>query len=228
MIARLPRAAALLAALASLAIPGCYGNIQMAGNGPLVKGSGVLKTEERPVADFTAVSLTGIGRVVVKQTGREALTVTADDNLLEHIETAVVDGTLRLGVRDGVSIQTTKALEFVIEAKALDAVKASGVGTVELEDIDAKKLTITLSGTGNVSASGRAEELAVTVSGVGGFRGEGLRARKAVVRNSGVGNSVVNASDELDATVSGVGSVDYVGSPSVRQSVSGVGRVKQR
>jgi hypothetical protein len=39
---------------------------------------------------------------------------------------------------------------------------------------------------------------------------------------------VINVSEQLDAAVSGVGSVEYIGSPQVRESVRGVGMVKKR
>jgi len=38
----------------------------------------------------------------------------------------------------------------------------------------------------------------------------------------------VNVSEALDAKVSGVGSVEYVGNPEVEKDVSGVGRVSER
>ena len=43
----------------------------------------------------------------------------------------------------------------------------------------------------------------------------------------GTGSAVVNASEELDAKVGGAGSVEYVGDPTVKEDVSGVGRVSK-
>jgi len=45
---------------------------------------------------------------------------------------------------------------------------------------------------------------------------------------SGTGSAHVRVSEQLDARVSGVGSIVYSGNPSVRKSVSGVGRISQR
>jgi hypothetical protein len=39
---------------------------------------------------------------------------------------------------------------------------------------------------------------------------------------------VLNVSDQLDASVSGVGLVEYIGSPKVQKSGRGLGEVKQR
>ena len=40
--------------------------------------------------------------------------------------------------------------------------------------------------------------------------------------------AVVKVSRELNADISGIGSVEYIGSPQVTQEVSGVGSIKQR
>jgi hypothetical protein len=44
----------------------------------------------------------------------------------------------------------------------------------------------------------------------------------------GAGSAVVNVSEVLEAKISGAGSVEYIGDPTVHQEVSGVGRVSKR
>src|SRR5262245_44045700 len=51
-----------------------------------VDGSGTPKTETRAVKDFTAISFSGVGKVIIEQTGTESLSVTADDNILPLLE----------------------------------------------------------------------------------------------------------------------------------------------
>jgi hypothetical protein len=43
----------------------------------------------------------------------------------------------------------------------------------------------------------------------------------------GSGSAIVNVSEELGAKVSGIGSVEYIGDPTVNQDVSGVGAVRK-
>jgi hypothetical protein len=180
------------------------------------------------VANFTSVSLTGIGRVTVRQTGNESLAITAEDNVLPLLEARVIDGNLRLGVRDYTHLDPTKPIEFVLEVKQLDKLELTGAGSIKVEDLQNTLLSVLISGAGNVFVAGRTTTLEVEISGTGGFDGQHLTAKHATVVSSGVGNSVVNASETLDATVSGVGSIEYIGSPKVNSSVSGVGKVKQR
>src|SRR5947209_4685579 len=56
-----------------LALTGCnirVGTGAFNGGGPTIQGSGVEKSESRPVSGVSAVSLSGIGRVVIQQTGK--------------------------------------------------------------------------------------------------------------------------------------------------------------
>jgi hypothetical protein len=48
------------------------------------------------------------------------------------------------------------------------------------------------------------------------------------VEHTGIGKAVVNVHRDLDATIKGIGSVEFVGSPRFRQSVLGLGQVARR
>ena len=51
-----------------------------------VRGSGNVITESRTVAGFNAVELSGIGTLIIEQSDRESLEITAEDNLMRHIK----------------------------------------------------------------------------------------------------------------------------------------------
>jgi hypothetical protein len=70
--------------------------------------------------------------------------------------------------------------------------------------------------------------LDLSLSGVGSFNGEDLKVKQAKVRNKGVGSAVVNVSEQLDASILGLGSIEYIGSPQVTESVKGLGEIKKR
>lgn len=214
--------------LGALAILGLFTGCTCSLGGNAVKGSGVVKSESRPVAGFTAVSLGCLGKVTVKRTGREALTITAEENLLPLLVARVSARTLLLNATSGVELEPTRPLEFTVEVASLEGLSLTGAGSIEAAGIEGSRLAVTLSGAGSVTAGGAVDSLEVTLSGVGSFLGEGLKAKQATVRNSGVGSVAVAASDRLEAYVSGVGSIDYLGSPQLHQSVSGIGKVRKR
>ena len=115
-----------------------------------------------------------------------------------------------------------------MEVKSLESLNIDGVGSIEAKGIQGKQLAVVMDGVGKVTIAGSADVLDLTLSGVGSFQGDEFKTKQATVRNSGVGSAVVNVSDRFDASVSGVGSIEYVGSPEVRESVEGVGKVKKR
>lgn len=79
-----------------------------------------------------------------------------------------------------------------------------------------------------MSVFGKADALQLSMTGTGNFQGEDLKATRATVQHLGVGKVVVNASKQLDASIIGYGVVEYVGSPTVRKSVLGLGAVTKK
>ena len=199
------------------------------GCGPFgVIGSGTAKTESREFGGFTAIHFSGVGKLVVEQTGKESLSVTADDNIVPLLDSSVSDGTLHLGVKSGDTISPKTPIEFKVGVKDLSKVIVSGAGNTDIKQLKTDKLDVSISGVGNVTAAGSADNLKLVISGTGNFNGEKFAVKRASVACDGVGNAVVDVSDSLDAKISGVGSIEYLGKPEVKQSVTGVGSVKKR
>src|SRR5436190_2283958 len=77
-----------------------------------IGGSGKIVTDPRTVSGFSAVSLSGGGRLVIDETGTESLTVTTDDNLLRYVTTEVHGDTLELGIDPMTNISPTEDIVF--------------------------------------------------------------------------------------------------------------------
>ena len=191
-------------------------------------GSGDVVSESRDVSGFDEVELSGIGNLSIRQTGRESLTVKAEEGVLPKIGTEVVDGRLLIGPGPNTSIETTEPIDYELTVDNLRALELSGSGAIDAEGIDTDVLAATVGGSGTVRISGRTERQRVNVSGSGSYEAEGFESTEATVDVEGTGSAVVNASGALDATVGGAGSVEYVGDPTVEQDVSGAGRVSKR
>jgi Protein of unknown function (DUF2807). len=202
--------------------------ISVSGGGDAIKGSGVVKTESRDVSGFASISFRGVGKVAVRQSGRESLSVTAEDNILPVLETRVENGTLVIGIKNNTSISPSKPIEYTVEVKDLQGVQLTGVGNLDGKDINVKRLSVSISGSGDVVLSGRADALELDISGSGNYRGDEFSTKQASVHCAGVANAIVNVSEHLNVNVSGVGSVEYIGSPQIQQSISGVGKVRKR
>lgn len=216
--------------------------------GPIggIRGSGDITSETRDVSDFSEVVLEGSGRVTIEITGEESLTIEAEDNLMPHLTSEIIDGRLVLGTDRG--IRPTREIVYTITASSLDGVSISGSGdvegdaitseglttlingsgTIELTGLDLGHLEAEISGSGSIRVSGAANDLTVTIPGSGSFNGEDLEASESSVDISGSGAAVVNVSERLDATVSGSGTIQYLGSPSVESTITGSGSISAR
>jgi hypothetical protein len=214
-----------VACLATLSLlSGCFFNIGQSG----VRGSGVFKTQSRQVSGFSSISFKSEGKVSVQQTGKESLTIRAEDNILPLLESRVTNRVLYLGTVNDTDLNPTQPIEFILEVKTLQNFNITGVGSVEAKDIQTKRLAVTLRGVGNLAITGSADVLDLDLSGVGSYEGAAFKTKQTIVRSRGIGSAVVNASEQLEANLSGIGSVEYVGSPKVQETVRGAGTVKKR
>jgi hypothetical protein len=183
--------------------------------------------ESRDVSGFDEVELRGAGNLTIEQTGSESLTVEAEEGVLPKLRTEVVNDRLVIGPEPGTVIRTTAPINYKLSVEALDALDVSGSGDVEAEGINTDRLAVTIGGARNLEIGGEADEQEIDISGSGVYRAENLESNEARIGVSGAGSAIVNASERLDANVSGIGSVEYLGDPTVEQDASGAGRVSK-
>jgi Putative auto-transporter adhesin, head GIN domain len=199
------------------------------GRGPQLEGSGIMKTEIRPVETFTAITLSELesSLLVIEQTGEESLSITADDNLLPLFTSTVKDGTLRLSVAKGNSFHG-KRPTYKITVNDLRALKIQGGAAIEASKLDGDRLSISVEGAAGGNLSGRVDNLIISIKGAGAISAGKLKAKRAKVTVQGAGQVMVNASDRLDGEVSGAGMIWYIGSPKRNTKVDGVGLIKKK
>jgi hypothetical protein len=239
-MSRLPLVAALSALAASFV--GC------AANRPSVYGSGTIKTEDRAVAGFHAVTLAGTGDLIITQGSSEGLEVEADDNLLPFIKTTQDGGDLIIHWDETIHPRPSKAVRYRLTVRALDSVSLSGSGTVSADEFtgDSLKVSISgsadvtfpqlrtkdfilsISGSGTLKAGGTTDSFQVKVSGSGDVKAKELKANRVSVSVAGSGDAEVWAEESLSVNVAGSGDVRYKGEPqNLEQSVAGSGSVKR-
>ena len=105
------------------------------------------------------------------------------------------------------------------------SVNISGAGLVRLDDLNIQQLQFMVSGAGDGQLRGQVNDLLLQVSGKGKLLAENLHANRASVVISGIGGANVWVSDELRVHVSGIGSVDYWGLPTVTRSSAGIATI---
>jgi hypothetical protein len=211
-----------------------------------VRGSGNVITEIRNVAGFNAVELSGIGTLIIEQGDREALEITAEDNLMSHLKSNVSGSTLQLGGEEFVNLRPTKDIIYRLKVKNLNQIESSGLakiemkkletdnlmigisgsGRVSLDNLNADKINLDISGMGDISINGSVKNQQIMVSGAGNYNAPNLVSETANVDISGTGVVILWVKDQLDLDLSGAGTVHYYGSPTINSDISGAGVVK--
>jgi hypothetical protein len=193
-------------------------------SGSGIQGSGIPATQARTVAGFSSVELAGSSNVTVVVGTPQSVVVHADSNLISHVTTQVVAGSLVIG--DTGSFTTRTPMNVEVSVPSLTALILSGSGQLSVTGITAPRLTVTVSGSGLVYATGTATRLDVTLSGDGLAQLSQLTASEVHAVVTGSGLIQVTATTSLDAAVPGTGAIVYSGNPPhVTTSVTGVGTI---
>ena len=213
-----------------------------------MKGNGNVVSQDRPVEPFSSIEIGGVLNVYLEQGDTEALSVEADENLLEIIETENRGNTLVVGLKKGVELKKAQEKNVYITLRRIDELDIGGVVRVEstnpinLEQLDlnvggvshvdlelrGNRLDAKATMVGNLTLRGKIQEANIKNGGVGSLKAFDLEVDKLTINNSGVGSAEVQAQQEISITSSGIGSVRYKGNPVVKElTTSGIGKVKK-
>ena len=189
--------------------------------------SGTAATQSRTVATFSHLDLAASNNVTITVGRPQSVVVHADSNVINHVTTDVVAGTLVIGNTGSVTARGPVSVE--VSVPSLTALRLSGSGQIAATGISTPQLTVTISGSGQLSAAGTATRLDVTINGDGQAKLGQLTARDVHAVVSGSGLIQVTATTSLDAAIPGSGTIIYSGNPAqVTTSVTGSGTVTRR
>ncbi|MBI5033938.1 MAG: alpha/beta fold hydrolase [Chloroflexi bacterium] len=193
-----------------------------------VTGSGKVVNETRNVSGFDGLIIEGVGKINIDRTGTESLSITTDDNLLQYIDTRVRGGKLVIEFKPKIWVDRFSDLSFNLTVKDLNLLQVTGAVSIDAKNLQGDQMTVSIDGAGTTNLAGKVDQLTVSLKGMGTFNSENLQAKRATVTNDGTSAAVVRVSDSLNATVSGIGSIEYIGNPQVTKNISGPGTVRQR
>jgi hypothetical protein len=209
-------------------------------------GSGNIVKQDRTVSSFNGIDVSGAFSVMLTQGTTNAVTVEADDNLMDLIKTEVRGNVLYIENKRPIS--GSKSLKVYVtfqELKSLDlsgAVEVSSMNKLTLADLsidgsgssdckldmDVQKLGIDCSGGSKLKLSGSAKEVNLDASGSVDLLAFDFPAENYKVEISGAGKAEINVIKELNVEISGAGNVRYKGNPTKNiQDISGAGSVKK-
>ena len=110
----------------------------------------------------------------------------------------------------------------------IDPIVHTGTSDLEFTNIQQRDLEITSSGPGDITVTGKVENLVATINGSGDLNLENLVVEKATIKINSSGTANVNVRRELNAVINGPGDINYSGNPRrVIPKIFGAGSVNK-
>lgn len=213
-------------------------------NGPLV-------TEERKVGAFTSLYFATPGQLIIKSGTTNALTVEAEQGMLNEISANVRGDQLRIEFRNPLSmmgINPLQSIVYTLTVPQLSSVEIAGSGDVTgylggkaiklttsgsgnfFLELDASSVDASVLGSGSISLSGAVStSQVVKIAGSGSYDAPKVSSERADISILGSGSAVVDARDLLTARILGSGDVLYMTKPAkIDQTVIGSGTIRQK
>jgi len=201
------------------------------GIGGVVRGSGEVVSESRPVSGFDQISVCCGMQLVLTQGESESLEIEADDNLLPEIVSTVSGGRLIIRFKDDqgrTQYWPSQPIRCTVTAIDVRRLEVSGGGSLESGLIETDDLQIDTSGGSQADlAAVVADTMRVEVSGGGELYSRELQVSRLELDLSGGSTGSIDSLEGESLTLdnSGGGEVTIAGSVTEQDvSVSGGGK----
>lgn len=210
-----------------------------------IRGSGPVVSETREVPIHRDIYISVPAEVYIYQSPYQELTLEAQSNVLDAIETYVEGSELKIRLEDGAGLGSHETIRIYISSAMFNSIRLSGSvdlysetsivtdvldvsisgsGKVDLAVV-ANEVRASISGSGNMWLEGSVINQELTISGSGDIYSFGLDSETADVNISGSGEAEVRVEEFMKARISGSGSVYYKGYPEIDGKVSGSGNI---
>lgn len=197
-----------------------------------LQGSGNEKADKRQLTAFNQLEITGSFNVTLIQDSSNAVTITADDNIVSVIKTDVSGDKLKIS-SDKKNLCSTKEIAITIGVRDLKSISASGavdmvssghlnLGDLELNLAGATKVNLNLtaanleteaSGVNEITLKGQARSHNVEFSGSGNLKAFDLVAGNYNIESAGQSDCEINVLNELNIHTTGASEIKYKGTP---------------
>jgi RNA polymerase sigma factor (sigma-70 family) len=202
-----------------------------------IRGSGNVVTKEMPFSDFTSVEVSRLFRVEIIRADSFRMAISADDNLVPHVQVLKNGSTLRISLASRVKSFWATALKATIAMPALEGVrleqlskvtcrgfrsgrvfqaKVTGQSTLDGE-IEADKLDLDATGLSTVTLKGRGKEAKISASQQCRLALANLALDQADVTLKNRSRATVHVNERLNYDLSAACRLEFVGNPRITQ-----------
>jgi len=210
------------------------------------EGNRELSTSAYVFDYFDALHIEDAFHVQLYQSDDYYVEIEAEENLMDMIRINVSGDILYLSFKEKIHPNIPIKVNIALpELSRVDIKGASRIQTaqpfitphMEIHADGASRINLNIvtdeihsysRGAAMIELSGSTGLLINDMQGAGIFHGFNLNAHEARINLDGVGKISVNVEESLDASVNGVGKVEYTGSPKIlEKKVSGLGKIIQ-
>jgi hypothetical protein len=208
-------------------IPGCIFIILFAGCWrPGIRGNGHIVTDQRTVQPFSEIEANG-GFQIEWRSGSPALTITTDENLLQHIKSENIDSRLRLHSQG--NLWPTHGTKVVVSSPYRSGVKLTGAARLNASRLSGPRFAVQSTGAANVTLDGTVDQLLADMTGASELNAKSLQTKTAELSTTGAADADISVSDELKVSITGAGKVNYTGNPpKIEKHITGAGSIRHR
>lgn len=155
--------------------------------------------------------------------GTPRIVITGPEELLAHVRV----GQGRIRVDQDFHTTGNDRLVATVTGVTVHNIALAGSGRATLDDLNLDDLRLAVMGSGQVKASGRADQIELNVAGSGNADLARLRVLRANIHIAGSGNVDLSPRDQANLVVAGSGNVRMASRPpKLSQMVTGSGGVR--
>ncbi|MGF1637775.1 MAG: head GIN domain-containing protein [Cyclobacteriaceae bacterium] len=210
------------------------------------KGNGNITSEDYQIDDFNVLRIGGNYTLRLIAGEKNMVVVETDENLIPYINVEVQDK--KLSINNVHKINSVRGVHINVFYKEVNKIFSMGASVIEHDgilrtdkllidlsgsgginlEIDADELEVILSGAGIVKLSGKVNSQNLILSGAGALQASKLESETCRISLNGIGGAEIYVTNELEASVNGIGGIKYGGNPKlVTRNVSGLGKISQ-
>ncbi len=224
-------------------------SVQTNASNKKVKGNANVITTQRTTSDYDKIAVGGSFDVTLIDGKEGNISIDIESNLDEYLVIEVKNNTLKIHWKKGYNVRTTRGVKITVPFKDINEIALAGSGDISTKatitaddlvlkvagsgdlnlDVDTSNVESHIAGSGTIKLNGSTGNLESNIAGSGDFEGYGLVVVEEVeAKISGSGSVETTVNGKLTARVSGSGDIYYKGSPTLDVKVSGSGSVSKR
>lgn len=206
-------------------------------------------TRSYNIGDFNKIDASTLASIHYVQSADSStsLEIYGSDNIVPLIKVYVENGTLYLTTKKNKKINNSGKLKIQIKTPDLHAiyfkgvgdiyvdsglrtqsleVESKGVGNIKIKNLVCESVNINSLGVGDVEIEGTAQTVTLRSKGVGNIEADELKAQNVEASSMGIGSISCFAANKLNASVKGIGGINYKGNPEHKNlSKGGIGSI---